>query len=268
MLLTSDDAQIVYELRGRGPFLVLLHPYPTNHRFWEGIVDALAQDFCLLMPDLRAHGASSAGRGPATMEKHAADVLRLCDAVGLGKATFFGVSIGGYILFEFWRRYRERIQGLILCDTRAAADTAEGRASRLDIADDVERKGPDDYIDSMIPKLLGENTRRNRPDLVQRARAMMAEMKVAGMAAALRGMAARPDSTPALCTIHVPTLVVVGDEDTLTPVADAEFMRARIPGSQMARIPGAGHYAPFEQPEKTLSPVREFLSLLKLRQSI
>lgn len=263
MQLASDDALITYELRGRGPSLVLLHPYPTNHRFWEPLATVLAEDYRLIIPDLRAHGASSSGNGPATMEKHAADLLRLCDVAGVSRAVFFGVSIGGYILFEFWRRHRERVQALILCDTRAQADTPEGRASRLAIASDIETKGPHEYLDGMIPKLLGESTRRNRPDLVEQARGMMAEMKVAGISATLRGMAGRPDSVATLSAINVPALVMVGEEDTLTPPADAELMRASIKGSQLAGIPAAGHYAPFEQPEKTMLPLREFLQKLK-----
>lgn len=262
MRLTSGDAQIFYEVRGSGPLLVLLHPYPTNHRFWAPLVASIEQDYTLLIPDLRAHGASSTGKGPATMEKHAADLLRLCDAADVKKTIFFGVSIGGYILFEFWRRHRERVQALILCDTRAQADTTEGRASRLTIADEVEVRGPDDYLDGMMPKLLGESTRRNRPDLVQQTRGMMAEMKLAGIAAALRGMAGRPDSVATLATINVPSLVVVGEEDTLTPVADAELMARLIPGSRMAKIPAAGHYAPFEQPERVLDVLRDFLNRL------
>jgi len=259
MQLTSDDALIKYEVRGNGPPLVLLHPYPTNHRFWEPMAGALAGDHQLVIPDLRGHGTSAPGNGPATMAKHASDLQRLCDTVGLTKAVFFGVSIGGYILFDFWRQHRERIQAMILCDTRAQADTAEGKASRLSVADEVEAKGPDEYLDSMISKLLGESTRRNRPDLVEQARAMMAEMTVAGIAAVLRGMAARPDSVSTLSAINVPVLVAVGEEDTLTPLADAELMHSSIRGSKLSRIAAAGHYAPFEQPEKILPPVREFL---------
>lgn len=263
MQLTSGDAQIFYEVRGAGPFLVLLHPYPTNHVFWKAVAPVLAEDFTLILPDLRGHGASSAGSGPATMQKHADDLLRLCDTAGVKKAIFWGVSIGGYILFEFWRRHRERIEALILCDTRAQSDTPEGRNSRLAIADEVEHKGPDEYLDSMTAKLLGESTRRNRPDLVQQARAMMGQMKVPGIAAVLRGMAMRPDSVATLADINVPTIVLVGDEDTLTPVSDAELMVKTIRGSRMAKIAAAGHYAPFEQPEETLHAIGGFLTSVR-----
>ena len=262
MQFNSDGARIVYQVQGDGPPLVLLHPYPTNHRFWQPLVARLAEDYRLLMPDLRAHGASTPGSGPATMEKHAADLVRLCDQEAIQQAIFFGVSIGGYILFEFWRRHRERIRALVLCDTKAQADSPEARASRLNLASEVENKGPDDYLDGMVQKLLGESTRRNRPDLVKQAREMMAEMKVAGIAAALRGMAVRADSVSTLSSINVPVLTMAGEEDTLTPPSDAELIHKGIKGSQLARIPAAGHYAPFEQPAAALDAVLRFLQKL------
>ena len=262
MQLHSGDAELFYEMRGKGPPLFLLHPFPTNHRFWNAIAPALAERYRLIVPDLRAHGASEVGSGPATMGKHAADLDALCRANQIESGIFFGVSIGGYAMFELWRKSRERVKALILCDTRAQADTSTAKATRLQAASDVETKGPNEYLDGMVAKLLGDSTRRNRPDLVRTGRAMMAEMTVAGIAATLRGMAERPDSVPTLSTIDVPTLVLVGEEDTLTPPADAELMQRAIKGSKLARIPSAGHYAPFEQPEAVLKVVRPFLDSL------
>lgn len=262
MQLRSGDAELFYEAKGKGPALFLLHPFPTNHRFWSAIAPALAERYRLIIPDLRGHGASPPGSEPVTMDKHASDLDALCKADQIEKAIFFGVSIGGYALFEFWRRSRQRMRALILCDTRAQADTPEGKAIRLQTASEVETNGPNDYLDGMVAKLIGETTRRNRPDLVRNARAMMAEMSVAGIAATLRGMAARMDSVPTLGTIDVPTLVLVGEEDTLTPPADAELMQRSIRGSKLTRIPSAGHYAPLEQPEAVLKAVRPFLDSL------
>ena len=262
MQLRSGDAELFYDARGTGPALFLLHPFPTNHRFWDAIAPALAERYRLIIPDLRGHGASAPGSGPVIMEKHAADLEALCRANQTESAIFFGVSIGGYAIFELWRRSRERVRALILCDTRAQADTPEGKTTRLQAAADVETKGPNEYLDGMLLKLVGESTRRNRPDLVRAARAMMAEMTVAGIAGTLRGMAERPDSVATLSTIDVPTLILVGEEDTLTPPADAELMQRAIRGSKLARIPSAGHYAPFEQPEAVLKLVRPFLDSL------
>jgi len=263
MRFSSDDAEIFYTVMGDGPPVVLLHPFPANHKVWLPAAELLAGRYRLILPDLRGHGQSGVGTGPATMEKHAADLLRLLDASGVGKAVFAGVSIGGYVLFEFWRRHRERVSGLILCDTRAGADTDEGRANRLKAADDVEKQGPVAFIDSMIPKLLGDTIRTTRPDLVERARRMMLEMSAAGIAAVQRGMAARPDSVADLKTINVPTLVMVGNEDILTPLSEAESMRRQIAGSRLHTIPRAGHYAVFEQQEAAGKAIRGFLDGLK-----
>jgi 3-oxoadipate enol-lactonase len=260
---TSDDAEIAYEVMGDGPPLVLLHPFPVNRRFWLPVAELLATRYRLILPDLRGHGESGVGSGPATMEKHAADIARLCDRVGVGRAVFAGVSIGGYILFEFWRRYRDRISAFIFADTRAAADTEEGRAGRLKSAEDVEQRGPAAYIDGLLPKLLGETTRTNRPDLAEAARKMMLQSKVAGIAAVLRGMAERPDSTPSLKTIHVPTLVLNGSEDVLTAEADAAVIHNGVSGSRLEIIPKGGHYAVFEQHEAAARAIRGFLDGLK-----
>src|SRR5262245_46947462 len=256
MIITSGDTKILYEIEGQGPPLVLLHPFPANHKFWKPAAAQLSARYQLIMPDLRGHAASAPGEGPATMEKHAADLRRVCEAAGVQRARFMGVSIGGYIMFEFWRRYRERVQTLILCDTKAQADTPEGRATRLRSAEDVLKLGPDAFLDEMAQKLLGATTKSQRPDLAAAARKMLGEMSPAGIAAVQRGMAERPDSVPTLKTISVPTLILVGEEDTLTPVADAELMRQHTQNSLMTTVPRAGHYAPFEQHEFVVGAVR------------
>lgn len=260
MHFATQDARIAYSIEGDGPALVLLHPFPMHREFWRGIAPQLADSYQLVMPDLRGHGDSPAGDGEATMQKHAQDLAGLCDAAGVKRAIFAGVSIGGYILFEFWRRYPERPRALILCDTKAQADTAQARADRLKMADQVERSDTSAYIESMLPKLLGESTHAHRPELVERARHMMSRPSAAAMASVLRGMASRPDSVPTLAGINVPTLLMVGEEDKLTPRADSEFMQKHIRGSQFQAVPTAGHYAPFEQPEASARIMLSFLS--------
>jgi pimeloyl-ACP methyl ester carboxylesterase len=262
MNVTSGDAILFAEEQGSGPALVLLHPFPTNHKFWRPLLPALAARYRVLTPDLRGSGGSSAGEGPATMEKHAADIARLCDAAGIRKAAFVGVSIGGYILLEVWRRYADRVAALVLADTRATADTAEARAGRLKSVGEVQLHGPATFIDGMVPKLLGETTRKNRPDVARAAVALMNESSVAGIAALQQGMAERPDSVPTLITITVPTLVVVGEEDTLTPPKDAEQLHAGIAGSKLVKIAAAGHLSPCEQPEVFGKELRAFLDAL------
>src|SRR6266581_1531699 len=182
----SGDAEIAYQTLGSGSPIVLLHPFPANHEFWLPIAERLATHYQLILPDLRGHGDSGIGEGPATMDKHAADVAKVCDEAGVG-GIFAGVSIGGYTLFEFWRRFRERVSALILCNTKAQADSTEARAARLKSAEDVLKHGPEQFIESMIPKLIGATTRETRPDLVERARNMMKKMSAEDISQAQQG---------------------------------------------------------------------------------
>jgi 3-oxoadipate enol-lactonase len=255
----SDDGEIFYEIRGSGPPVVLLHPFPCHHEFWNPVAEALDSRYRLILPDLRGHGDSEIGEGPALMQKHAGDVARVLDAAGVAKAAFVGCSIGGYILFEFWRRFRERVTSLALCDTRPQSDTADGRANRLKAAAAVLEQGTEPFIESMIPKLMGRTTVSTRPDLVDGARAMMRKMSAEDISLVLRGMAERPDSVADLKAINVPTLIVIGEEDVLSTVADGELMRQNIARSELKVVPKAGHYAPWEQPELVGKVLRQFL---------
>lgn len=261
--IRSGDAEIAYTVMGDGPPLVLLHPFPAHHELWFPAAQALTSRYRVILPDLRGHGESDAGEGAATMDKHAGDLARVLDEAGAGRAVFCGVSIGGYILFEFWRRYRARIEGLVLCDTRSQAETAESRATRLKSAADVLEYGTEKFVDGMVQKVIGKTTLAARPDLVDGARRMMLKMSAEDVAQVQQGMADRPDSTPTLRTIDVPTLILVGEEDTLTTVADVESMRRHIPGSQIKVIPKAGHYAVWEQSEQVGKVLRQFVDSLR-----
>jgi len=261
MRLAADDAELYYESMGEGPPVFLLHAFPANHQLCLPVADMLASRYRVLLPDLRGHGDSGAGQGPATMEKHAADLLRLCAAERVSRAVFAGVSIGGYVLFEFWRRYRERVAGLIFCNTKAAPDSDQARADRLRSADEVEEHGPVSFLDGMAAKLVGATTRTSRPDIQAAARKLMSKMSVAGIAGVQRGMASRPDSLPTLPTVTVPTLVLAGEED-ITPLADLQAIQHGIRGSQITVIPKAGHYAIFERPDEVGRAMRKFLDAL------
>jgi len=257
--IKSDDAEIAYWTLGDGPPVVLLHPFPAHHEFWLPVATALANRYRLILPDLRGHGESGVGEGPATMEKHAADTARVMDDADVGRAPLIGVSIGGYVLFEFWRKYRGRVAALGLCNTKAPADGAEARTARLQAAKDVLERGTEPFFETMIPRLLGKTTRETRPDLVDGALRMMRKMSPDDVAQVQRGMAERPDSVEGLKTINVPTLVVTGDEDMLTGINEAELIRQNITGSQLRVIPKAGHYSPWEQPEEATKLLRQFL---------
>jgi len=257
--ISSDGAEICFDVAGSGPPVVLLHPFPVNREFWLPIKQFLSTRYRLIMPDLRGHGDSSLGEGPATMQKHAVDVASVMNAAGIDRAPLIGVSIGGYVIFEFWRRFRERVSALVLCNTKAGGDTPEARAGRLQAAEDVLQGGTEPFFEDMLQKVLGETTRHMRPDLVEGALRMMRKMSPEDVAGVQRGMAERPDSIPTANTINVPTLIITGDEDNLTGVSEAEGIRQSIRRSEMKVVAKAGHYSPWEQPEEAGRLLRAFL---------
>jgi pimeloyl-ACP methyl ester carboxylesterase len=259
MQLPSGDAEIYYEVHGSGPDLLLVHPFPAHHGIWGPVAEMLSTHYRVILPDVRGLGQSSPGDGPATMEKHADDLLRLLDELKIGKVLFAGNSIGGYIFFQFWQRYRERVSVAVLVDTKAGPDSDDTRKTRLAVAEDVLNRGTEPFIDAQLPKLMGESTRRNRPDKVAEAKRMMMEASPAGIAAVQRGMAARPDSNGTLATIDVPMMLICGEEDGLTTPLEMEAMHRAIRGSVFRRVPKAGHYSPFEQPEEVHRLLRDFL---------
>lgn len=259
MILKSDDADLFYEVRGEGPDVVMVHPFPSDHDYWLPLTRHLESRFRLVMPDLRGLGRSGVGTGASTMPRLAADLLRLCDELKIGRAAFVGCSVGGYTLFEFWRRSRERVKTLVLMDTKPGADTDEGRVARLKNADEVLQKGPEWAIEQLLPKLLGPVTMSSRLDVVEQAKATMRQASAAGISALQRGMAERIDSTATLAEIDVPTLVLGGEDDVLTPVSELDRMAKGIRGAELKIVGRAGHFASFEQPDEVGPMVREFL---------
>jgi pimeloyl-ACP methyl ester carboxylesterase len=252
MILRSDDADLYYEVKGEGPDVVMLHPYPSDHTFWLPMAQHLESRF-------RGLGRSEAGEGPTTMPKLAEDLLRLCDTLKIGRAAFMGCSVGGYLLFEFWRRSCERVKALVLMDTRAGAETDESREGRMKTAEEILQKGPEWAFDQMMPRMLAPVTISSRLDVVACAKATMRQSGAAGMAAMQRGMAVRSDSVATLAEIDVPTLVLGGEADAATPVSELERMARGIRGAELKIVSRAGHYAALEQPEEVGRVVREFL---------
>jgi 3-oxoadipate enol-lactonase len=265
MILRSDDVDLFYEVRGEGPDVVLLHPYPSDHRYWLPLAQHLESRFRLVLPDLRGLGRSGVGQGstkivPATtMAKLAGDLLRLCDELKIGRAVFVGCSVGGYALFEFWRRCRERVKAVVLMDTKASLDSDEARAGRLRNAEEILLQGPEWAIEQMMPRLLAPVTMSSRLDVVERAKETMRHATAAGMAAMQRGMAERADSTLTLAEIDVPALVLGGEDDAPTPVSELERMARAIRGAELKIVRRAGHFAAFEQPEEVGRLLRDFL---------
>ena len=259
MLVRSNDADIFYIVQGSGAPVVLLHPFPANHLFWLPVVEQLSSRYKFIVPDLRGLGGSSPGEFPATMEKHADDIRRVCDDVGADKPVFVGVSIGGYILFEFWRRSRERMGAIVFSNTRPGADSDETRKGRVEAAEEVQQRGPEWFIDAQISKLIGETTRRNRPDVVDAAKKIMMVSTAKGIATNQLGMAVRPDSTATLAMIQLPTLFIGGTDDTITPPDEIDRMQQAVRGSEKRILTGAGHFAAFERPEEYAAVLRSFL---------
>jgi pimeloyl-ACP methyl ester carboxylesterase len=193
------------------------------------------------------------------MAKLAADLLRLCDELKIERAAFVGCSVGGYLLFEFWRRCRERVKALVLMDTKAGLDSEEARAGRLKNAEKILLNGPEWAIEQLMPKLLSPVTMSSRLDVVEQAKATMRRASAAGMAAMQRGMAERSDSIATLAGIDVPTLVLGGEDDTPAPVSELERLARGIRGAELKIVRRAGHFAAFEQPDEVGRLVREFL---------
>jgi 3-oxoadipate enol-lactonase len=206
---------------------------------------ALADDgWRVIAPDFA--GSSTAPR-PA-MDDYAGQVIDLLDALRVHEAVIAGLSMGGYVALAMFRHAPRYAQGLILADTRAEADTPQAIEGRQKMQVLVGDKGQTAIADEMIPKLLGETTRRTMPAIVERVRALILESSRESISGALNALMTRPDSTPLLSSIHCPTLVVVGEEDTVTPRPLSEKMQQAIAGAELAVIPGAGHLSSLEQP--------------------
>jgi pimeloyl-ACP methyl ester carboxylesterase len=230
----------------------LIHAFPLNSAMWQRQIAALAGACRVLAPDLRGFGASAHGEGAASLDHYADDLAGLLEHLGLERAAVAGLSMGGYISFALLRRHRARVAALVLADTRAGPDSEEGKQGREKNAQLVEAQGPAAIADQMLPKLLSPGA---SAELRAEVRRIIESNDRRGIAAALRAMAARPDSTPLLPTIDVPTLVVVGADDTLTPPSEAQAMHTAIPGSRLVEIPGAAHLSNIEAPEAFNSAV-------------
>jgi 3-oxoadipate enol-lactonase len=227
---------------------------------WDGQLALADEGWRVIAPQLRGFDGG-VGDPPATsIDDYAGDVVDLLDALHLDHVVVGGLSMGGYLAFAILRRAARYVRALVLADTKSQADTPEGMEGRRKMLQLVEEKGAAGVADDMIPKLLGVTTRRERPDVVERVRALVLSNPANGIAGAVRALMTRPDSTPLLPTIHVPTLVIVGAEDTVTPPASAAELHRAIAGSELVEIPAAGHLTNLEQPDLFQSALARFLS--------
>jgi len=261
---TIGTVKLAFIDSGNGIPVLLIHGFPLDHTMWSGQINALAARYRVIAPDLRGFGASGVTAGKVTMEQLAGDLAALLDALGIDEPVVVcGLSMGGYVTWQFWRKYPARVRALVLCDTRAAADAPEVAAGRLETADRVLGEGAGLLADAMMPKLLAGQTAAGKPELAEALRRVMERTDPEGIAAALRGMAERPDVTARLAEIACPTLVIVGREDAIsTPQEMAAIARA-IPGARLVEIAGAGHMSPMEKPEEVNAAMLEFLAGLE-----
>lgn len=254
---TINGIEISYGDRGSGRPIVFLHAFPLNQSMWNDQVEALSGDYRVITPDWRGFGGSSPG--PATMDDFADDLAGLLDHLGVTEPIICGLSMGGYAAMAFLRRHPGRISALILADTRSTPDTEEARRTRLETAASVRRDGVAILLPGMTQRLLGQSTLATRPDIVERVNSMILSANSEGVARALEAMAAREDSTGLLRNVDVPTLIICGEEDVLTPPAEASQMSRAVHGSQLTLIAGAGHLPNIEKSAEFNETVMAFL---------
>jgi len=240
--------------------LLLLHGFPFHSAMWRPQLESPAPGWRYVAPDLRGFGDAAAAPERLGMDDAAGDALALLDHLEIGQAVVGGLSMGGYIAFALLRRAPGRVRGLVLADTRAEADTAEARRGREDRAAAVLEGGTADLMKTMLPTLLSSFTMDRRPAVVEEVGSQLAAAAPAAVAAALRGMADRPDSTPLLRSIHVPTQVIAGADDRITPAGEARMMARAIPGARFDLIEDAGHLSNLEQPADFNAVLKGFLA--------
>lgn len=259
--INIGDARLAVEVRGAGAPLVLVHGFPLDHTMWRHQVERFAATRQVIVPDLRGFGQSEGHRDILTMQQHADDLAALLRAMNLtGKVTLCGLSMGGYIAWQFWQRHSALLERLIVCDSRAAADSPDAARNRLQTAERVLLEGPQVVADGMAPKLVSATSLQQQPELAQELRQVMMNTPRATIAAALRGMAERPDMTAALGQMNVPTLIVCGEQDAITPAAEMREVAAAIPHAQYVEIAGAGHMSPLESPAEVNGAIEQFLA--------
>jgi len=256
--IAVDGAELAVEVRGEGGPVLFVHGFPFDRTVWRHQLAALSR-WKRIAPDLRGAGESTAPPDGYTIARYADDLVAVLDALGVRQAVVCGLSLGGYIAFELLRRHADRVRAVVLCGTRPQPDADDARRTRDELASLAADRGTAAVGERLLSRLLASATLVEQPEVVEQYREMTRRMSVPGMAGALRAMRDRPDSTPLLSKIRVPTLVVVGSEDQVSPPAVAEAMADAIPGARLVVISAAGHLAPLEQPLATSRAVMDFL---------
>lgn len=248
-----------FQEAGRGTPLVLLHAFPLSSELWRPQLEALQDEFRVVAPDLPGFGSSPDFESLPGIEQAATSVMALLQSLKIERCVLGGLSMGGYTALSFARLFPEALCGLILADTRAEADTEEAKANRNKMIALVESEGGAPVVEQMLSKLLGETTQKQNPTVVEAVRQIGLSQSPSAIANALRALRDRNDSLDLLPQISVPALVIVGDEDVLTPPAAARTLAGNIPDAQLCIIPQAGHLSNREQPEPFNAAVRDFI---------
>jgi len=259
--LLRGGLELAYEESGSGIPVLMVHGFPHNRTLWEGQINGLSNYAHFVAPDLRGFGGSTSA-GPFSLDQYADDLASFLDSLELQRVVVCGLSMGGYIAFAMLRRHRARIRALVLADTRATADTAEAREQRMRLIALVEEQGVDALAERQVRASVGRSTFEQRPQLTERIRRMMSSAPAAGVVGALRAMAERPDSSALLGTIDVPTMVVGGLEDEITPPDELRLLAESIPRSRLELLERCGHLCPMERPAAFNHVLGEFLGTL------
>lgn len=261
MHIPLEDFSMAYTDKGQGTHLLLVHGFPLTRQLWKPQIDSLSDKTRLLAPDLRGHGESSATPGPYTMDLLADDLNVFLDKIGITQPVVVcGLSMGGYVSFAFYSKFADRVAGLILTSTRAAADTPEGKQGRVEAAERIRKEGISAIVEGLLLKLMSPETYKKRPDLVSQVREIMEHVSKEAYLGDLMGMKERPDARSMLSQINVPTLIIHGADDQIVPSQEARTMLASIPGASMEIIPGVGHLPNLEKPEIFNHAVGQFLA--------
>jgi 3-oxoadipate enol-lactonase len=269
MRFENHGTGIEYQTGGprTGLPVVLIHGFPFSREMWQPQVEALRRNYYIITYDVRGHGASDAGDGQYTVELFVDDLIALLDHLKLSRVVLGGFSMGGYIALRAVERNPERFRGLILCDTKSEPDNNEGKIRRATQVRAVKLFGTKQFAENFLHTVFHEKSFTSRPDAIELIRGIIEGNSPVGVAGTLIALAARTDTTPALFTINIPTLILVGQHDALTPVSAANAMKVKIPGADLRTIPHAAHMSNLENPEEFNEALIEFLKKIKSREA-
>ena len=261
MNISIGDIDLYVLDKGSGPTLLFVHGFPLEHSMWLHQMETFSKTHRVISPDLRGFGKSGVTPHKVTMERFANDLAALLKSLEIDEPVMFcGLSLGGYIAWQFYRLHKRRLARLILCDTRAVGDTADVARGRMIMAARVAEEGVGFIPEAMLPKLFSAETFQHHADVIRRTKKVILGNSAMGIAAAQRGMAERPDMSKLLQEIDIPTLAVCGTNDVISPPSEMRAIASSIPGAQYIEIPQAGHMTPLENPVAFNEALRTFVS--------